>query len=73
MWWLFHNQHGAFAARDVPGQTIYVDPMADMVIVRFASFPTAINAKIDPTSLPAYQAVDLRSSSRSPERWRLTR
>jgi hypothetical protein len=28
-----------------------------MVIVRLASFPTAGNAQIDPTSLPAYQAV----------------
>jgi CubicO group peptidase (beta-lactamase class C family) len=57
MWWLFHNDHQAFAARGVHGQTIYVDPKADMVIVRFASFPTAKNGKIDPTSLPAYQAV----------------
>ncbi|MEM9530562.1 MAG: serine hydrolase [Pseudomonadota bacterium] len=57
MWWLFHNDHGAFAARGVYGQTIYIDPTADMVLVRFASFPTAKNAKIDPTSLPAYQAV----------------
>jgi hypothetical protein len=57
MWWLFHNEHGAFAARGVHGQTIYVDPTADMVIVRLASYPTAKNAKIDPTSLPAYQAV----------------
>ncbi len=57
MWWVFHNEHGAFAARGVHGQTIYVDPTADMVIVRFASFPTAKNAGIDPTSLPAYQAV----------------
>ena len=57
MWWLFHNENGAFAARGVHGQTIYVDPAADMVLVRFASFPTAKNAKIDPTSLPAYQAV----------------
>ena len=57
MWWLFHNKHGAFAARGVHGQTIYVDPKADMVIVRLASFPTAKNGKIDPTSLPAYQAV----------------
>ncbi len=57
MWWLFHNKHGAFAARGVYGQTIYVDPKADMVLVRFASYPTAKNAKIDPTSLPAYQAV----------------
>jgi len=57
MWWIFHNKHGAFAARGVHGQTIYVDPIAEMVIVRFASFPTAKNAQIDPTSLPAYQAI----------------
>ncbi|PXX91835.1 6-aminohexanoate hydrolase [Marinobacter vulgaris] len=57
MWWLLHNEHGAYAARGVHGQTIFVDPKADMVIVRFASYPTAKNEKIDPTSLPAYQAV----------------
>lgn len=56
-WWVFHNEHGAFAARGVHGQTIYVDPTADMVLVRFASFPQAQNGFIDPTSLPAYQAV----------------
>ena len=56
-WWVFHNDHGAFAARGVHGQTIYVDPAADMVLVRFASFPRAQNGFIDPTSLPAYQAV----------------
>ena len=57
MWWLFHNENGAFAARGVHGQTIYVDPTAEMVLVRFASFPIATNSRIDPTSLPAYQAV----------------
>jgi len=57
MWWVFHNENGAFAARGVHGQTIYVDPTADMVLVRLASFPTAKNAAIDPTSLPAYQVV----------------
>ena len=57
MWWVFHNQHQAFAARGVHGQTIYVDPIAEMVIVRLASHPSAANAVIDPTSLPAYQAV----------------
>jgi CubicO group peptidase (beta-lactamase class C family) len=56
-WWVFHNDHGAFAARGVHGQTIYVDPTAEMVLVRFASFPRAQNGMIDPTSLPAYQAV----------------
>ncbi|MCB0475525.1 MAG: serine hydrolase [Flavobacteriaceae bacterium] len=57
MWWITHNAHGAFAARGVHGQTIYIDPKAEMVIVRFASHPEAKNSKIDPTSLPAYQAV----------------
>ena len=57
MWWILHNEHGAFAARGVHGQTIYVDPTARMVLVRFSSFPNAKNAKIDPTSLPAYEAV----------------
>ncbi|MEC6830389.1 serine hydrolase domain-containing protein [Photobacterium toruni] len=57
MWWVMHNEHGAFAARGVHGQTVYVDPTAEMVIVRFSSFPSAANSKIDPTSLPAYQAV----------------
>jgi hypothetical protein len=28
-----------------------------MSIVRFASFPIATNAHLDPTSLPAYQAL----------------
>lgn len=57
MWWITHNEHGAFAARGVHGQTIYIDPTAEMVIVRFASHPQAKNAYIDPTSLPAYHAV----------------
>ncbi|MEM6495034.1 MAG: serine hydrolase [Pseudomonadota bacterium] len=56
-WWVFHNDHGAYAARGVHGQTIYVDPTANMVLVRLASYPKAQNGFIDPTSLPAYQAV----------------
>ena len=56
-WWVFDNDHGAYAARGVHGQTIYVDPTADMVLVRLASYPKAQNGFIDPTSLPAYQAV----------------
>jgi CubicO group peptidase (beta-lactamase class C family) len=57
MWWVLHNGHGAFAARGVHGQTVYVDPAAEMVLVRFASHPTASNTANDPTSLPAYEAV----------------
>jgi CubicO group peptidase (beta-lactamase class C family) len=57
MWWITHNEHGAFMARGVHGQSLYIDPKADMVIARFASYPVAGNAANDPTTLPAYQAV----------------
>ena len=57
MWWITHNENGAFAARGVHGQTIYIDPAAEMTIVRFSSHPEAKNSIIDPTSLPAYHAV----------------
>lgn len=57
MWWVSHDDHGAFAARGVHGQTIWIDPKAQMVIVRFASHPVAANGANDPTSLPAYRAV----------------
>src|SRR5699024_10483461 len=57
LWWITHNENGAYAARGVHGQTIYIDPRADMVIVRFASHPVAANAANDPISLPSYQAV----------------
>jgi CubicO group peptidase (beta-lactamase class C family) len=57
MWWITHNDHGAYMARGVHGQALYIDPTADMVIARFASHPVAGNAAIDPTSLPAYEAV----------------
>ncbi len=57
MWWLFNNPTPIYAARGVHGQTIYVDPAADVIIVRFASYPEASNGKIDPTSLPAYKAL----------------
>lgn len=64
-WWVSHNRNGAFAARGVHGQTIYIDPAAEMVIVRLASHPYAANANIDPVSLPAYQAIaDHLSTSR---------
>jgi len=57
MWWITHNTDGAFAARGVHGQSIYIDPKAEMVVVRYASHPQAGNAANDPTTLPAFQAL----------------
>lgn len=57
MWWVTHNPDGAFMARGVHGQSIYIDPAAEMVIVRFASHPVAANAANDGVTLPAYEAI----------------
>jgi CubicO group peptidase (beta-lactamase class C family) len=57
MWWVSNNEHGAFTARGIHGQVIYIDPAAEMVIARFGSHPFASNASFDPTSLPAYEAL----------------
>lgn len=56
-WWVTHNAHGAYMARGVHGQGIYIDPRAEMVIARYASHPVAANAGNDPVTLPAYMAL----------------
>ncbi len=58
-WWVSHNAHGAYMARGIHGQAIYIDPKAQMVIARFASHPLAGNVNFDPTSIPAYHALAL--------------
>lgn len=56
-WWITPGNHGAFSARGIHGQAIYVDPVAEVVIARFGSHPIAANTAYDATSLPAYRAV----------------
>lgn len=56
-WWAMGGNHGAFSARGIHGQAIWIDPVAEVVIVRFGSHPVAANGVFDPTSLPAYRAV----------------
>jgi CubicO group peptidase (beta-lactamase class C family) len=57
MWWQTRNENGALEARGIYGQAIYIDPKAEMVIVRYASHPYAANAANDPVTLPAFAAV----------------
>lgn len=56
-WWISHDDHGAYMARGVHGQGLYIDPKAEMVIARFGSAPWASNVFLDPTSLPAFRAM----------------
>jgi CubicO group peptidase (beta-lactamase class C family) len=53
----YSRREWCFYGAGVHGQSLYIDPRADMVIARFASYPVAGNAANDPTTLPAYQAV----------------
>ena len=57
MWWITHNDHDAIMARGVHGQSIYVDPKAEMVIARYGSHPVAANGANDPVTLPAFHAM----------------
>lgn len=56
-WWVSHNAHGVYMARGIHGQSIYVDPKAEMVIARYASHHAAGNVANDPVTLPAFIAV----------------
>ena len=57
MWWNTHNAHGAYEARGIHGQRIYVATKAEMVIARFGSHPIASSAANDPITLPAFLAL----------------
>jgi CubicO group peptidase (beta-lactamase class C family) len=57
MWWVTHNEHGAFEARGIHGQRLYVAPGAEMVVARFASHPVAASAANDPITIPALLAL----------------
>ena len=62
-WWHSHNAHGMYMARGVHGQALVIDPAAEMVVARYASHPLAANANLDPTSLPAWEALGQRLKS----------
>lgn len=57
MWWITHNPHGAWMARGVHGQTLYIDPVAQLVVARYASHPLPANLASDPTALRGWAAL----------------
>lgn len=52
MWWVTHNELGAFEARGIHGQRLYIAPKAEMVIARFASHPIASSSFSDRITIP---------------------
>jgi CubicO group peptidase (beta-lactamase class C family) len=57
MWWVTHNAHAAFEGRGIHGQRLYIAPLAQMVVARFASHPIARSAANDPITMPALIAL----------------
>ena len=57
MWWVSHNELGAFEGRGIHGQRLYIAPAAGLVVARFASHPIAASAANDPITLPALLAL----------------
>jgi CubicO group peptidase (beta-lactamase class C family) len=57
MWWHTHNEHAAFEGRGIHGQRLYIAPLAQMVVARFASHPIARSAANDPITIPALIAL----------------
>ncbi|WP_219214579.1 serine hydrolase domain-containing protein [Variovorax boronicumulans] len=56
MWWVAHDPHGTFTAQGIHGQLLHIDPVAEMVVARFASHPVAAQAHL-PTVMPALRAL----------------
>ncbi len=57
MWWVSNNPHGAYMARGIYGQNVFIDPKAELVISRLGSHSIAANTATDHLVLPAYQAA----------------
>ena len=56
-WWHTANDHGAFYARGVHGQWLYVDPLAEVVIVKLSSHPEPSSADEFALSVAAFDAI----------------
>ncbi|WP_164910573.1 serine hydrolase [Mycobacteroides franklinii] len=57
MFWHVNDAAGAFCARGIYGQNLYVNPVAGVVIARFSSSPVASNDSEDPIMVPMAQSI----------------
>jgi len=56
-WYSIGDDHDAFCAIGIHGQWIYVDPAAEMVIVKLSSQPLAVDDAMDKLSLAGFHAL----------------
>jgi CubicO group peptidase (beta-lactamase class C family) len=41
-WWLSSNEHDAYFALGYGGQILYINPLAQLVVAKFSSYPTPV-------------------------------
>jgi len=63
-WWNTHNEHNAFTAWGVHGQFVYIDPTANVVIVKQSSLPKAMNNFASNNDFKFFHALSKRLMSR---------
>lgn len=56
-WWHTNNANGALLGVGMYGQSIYIDPKAEMVAVKFMSNPDGSTVGYDRIALPAFAAL----------------
>lgn len=59
-WYSVGDDHGAFAAIGIHGQWIYVDPAAEMVVVKQSSQPLPVDDPLDKRLVAAFRALGER-------------
>ena len=55
--WVTGNSHGAYFCVGIHGQYVYIDPQADMVIVKLSSMPQAIVDSAEENTLLGFEAI----------------
>jgi CubicO group peptidase (beta-lactamase class C family) len=58
-WYSLDNGHGAFCAIGIHGQWIYIDPLAEAVIVKLSSQPLAVDEPMDRLSMAGFHGICL--------------
>lgn len=64
-WWNTHNDHKAFTAMGVHGQFVYIDPTANVVIVKQGSLPAATVEFASQNDFLFFHALSKRLMSRT--------
>jgi len=57
LWWTLGGEHRAFTALGVHGQYLFVDPVADVVIVKCSAWPTQDDEPRDRETITALQRI----------------